>query len=73
MEKRVKGLSPVLCDAYFACPNCGSEVKAGAPSTCRVSVDDWGIPADKFCSKCGQPIEWSEEDLDKGYDFYYGF
>lgn len=59
-----KGLSPILRDAgthavhhhHFVCPSCGFEV-GGFTITGR-GEDDWGTHTDKFCSECGQKIDW---------------
>ena len=60
-----KGLVPVLCNAgsnavhhhYFGCPVCGHEV--GGFTITGAGEDDWGTHKDKFCSECGQKINWS--------------
>lgn len=62
---RNKGAAPVLCNAgsnsihhhYFGCPVCGSEV--GGFTVTGDGEDDWGTHEDKFCSECGQKIDWS--------------
>lgn len=62
---RNKGAAPVLCNAgsnsihhhYFGCPVCGSDV--GGFTITGDSEDDWGTHEDKFCSECGQKIDWS--------------
>ena len=59
-----KGLAPVLCNAgsgsihhhYFGCPVCWSEV--GGFTITGDGEDDWGTHEDKFCSECGQKIDW---------------
>lgn len=62
---RDKGVIPVLrktgSDAihhhYFGCPVCGSEV--GGFVITGSGDDDWSTHQDKFCSECGQRIDWS--------------
>lgn len=59
-----KGLTPVLCNAgsnavhhhYFGCPRCGSKV--GGFTIIGNGENDWGTHKDKFCSECGQKIDW---------------
>lgn len=63
--KRKSALPPVLCNAgsnavhhhYFGCPVCGSEV--GGFVITGSGDDDWSTHQDKFCSECGQKIDWS--------------
>lgn len=62
---RDKVVTPVLrktgSDAihhhYFGCPVCGSEV--GGFVITGSGDDDWSTHQDKFCSECGQRIDWS--------------
>ena len=66
MHKHNKGISPVLYNAgsnaihhhYFGCPICGNKV-GGFLSTGN-SENDWSVHKDKFCSECGQKIDWSK-------------
>jgi predicted RNA-binding Zn-ribbon protein involved in translation (DUF1610 family) len=59
-----KSKPPVLCNAgsgavhhhYFGCPRCGREV--GGFLITGSGFDDWGTHQDKFCSECGQQINW---------------
>lgn len=66
MVKNIEKSSPVLCHApigaihhhYFGCPRCGNEV--GGFTRTGHGPDDWGTHTDKFCSECGQAIDWSK-------------
>ena len=59
------GLSPVLYNAgsnkihhhFFGCPICGNEV--GGFTITGSGANDWGTHKDKFCSECGQKINWT--------------
>ncbi len=62
--KKDNGLPPILCRAesgaahhhYFGCPKCGFEV--GGFVITGGGTNDWHTHTDKFCSECGQKIDW---------------
>lgn len=72
---RNKGVAPVLCNAgsnsihhhYFGCPVCGSEV--GGVTITGDGEDDWGTHEDKFCSECGQRVDWSNVEWSTIYRY----
>lgn len=77
MKKNENGLSPVLCNAgmgsryihhhYFGCPICGNKV--GGFLITGSGEDDWSTHQDKFCSECGQKIDWSNTEWSTIYRF----
>lgn len=70
-----KGLSPVLCNSgssrihhhYFGCPICGNEV--GGFLITGGAENDWSTHKDKFCSECGQKIDWSKVEWSTIYRY----
>lgn len=72
MKKNGDGLSPILCNAgmgsrYFGCPICGNKV--GGYLITGSGEDDWSTHQDKFCSECGQKIDWSNTEWSTIYRF----
>lgn len=77
MKKNENGLSPALCNAgmgsryihhhYFGCPICGNKV--GGFLITGSGEDDWSTHQDKFCSECGQKIDWSNTEWSTIYRF----
>ncbi len=77
MKKNENGLSPVLCNAgmgsryihhhYFGCPICGNKV--GGFLITGSGEDDWSTHQDKFCSECGQKIDWNNTEWSTIYRF----
>ncbi|MBQ5871451.1 MAG: hypothetical protein IIW69_03445 [Bacteroidaceae bacterium] len=71
-----KSLSPLLLKNsnsrvhhhFFACPACHAEV--GGFVITGQGEDDWSTHTDKFCSECGQPIDWSKTNW---FDIYKNF
>lgn len=72
-EPMKKGLSPVLCKSgnysihhhHFGCPICGHEV--GGFLAIGSGQDDWTTHKDKYCSECGQKIDWSSTNWEAIY------
>lgn len=74
VEEKIKHISsrktnrPAICDGgiahpkFFGCPRCGNEV--GGYVITGDGPDDWSTHRDKFCSECGQRIDWN------GVNFY---
>lgn len=74
VEEKLKHISshsmntPVICHGgiahpkFFGCPRCAKEV--GGYVITGDGPDDWSTHKDKFCSECGQKIDWD------GVDFY---
>ena len=68
IEEKIKHMSsrknnnPVICRGgiahpkFFGCPRCGKEV--GGYVITGDGPDDWSTHKDKFCSECGQKIDW---------------
>lgn len=64
-----EGISPILCESergsihhhHFACPICKNKV-GGFLST-GSGENDWGTHQDKFCSECGQEINWGDTNF----------
>lgn len=77
MKKNENGLSPVLCNSgtgsryihhhYFGCPICGNKV--GGFLITGSGEDDWSTHQDKFCSECGQKIDWNNTEWSTIYRF----
>lgn len=75
MKNAENGLAPVLCNSgsgaihhhHFGCPICGNKV-GGFLSTGN-GADDWGTHQDKFCSECGQKIDWNNTEWSTIYRF----
>ena len=75
MNNVKNGLAPVLCNSgsgaihhhHFGCPICGNKV-GGFLSTGN-GTDDWGTHQDKFCSECGQRIDWNNIEWSSIYRF----
>lgn len=72
MMRDNSGATPILKkklfehDNYFACPSCWNEV--GGYVITGSGEDDWDVHQDKFCSDCGQKINWEGvkwEDIHK--------
>ena len=64
MKNSQKGLAPILCESHsgihhhhFACPICKNKV--GGFYMVGNGENDWRTHQDKFCSECGQKIDWS--------------
>lgn len=63
-----KNNQPIICNGgithpkFFGCPRCGKEV--GGYVITGDGPDDWSTHQDKFCSECGQKIDWN------GVNFY---
>lgn len=62
------GMAPVLYNArrgmihhhYFGCPVCKNKV--GGFLITGNGEDDWSTHQDKFCSECGQKIDWNRTE-----------
>lgn len=63
------GKAPLLCnggrDNYFGCPVCGNKV--GGFLITGSGENDWHTHRDKFCSECGQKIDWNHTEWSSIY------